>query len=257
MKTVDQLLHDLAVLRPVFGFNPPEIDQTSDEWHMLRLGVFTASKAECLIKKKHGSKGTEYGTDYLPASSKDSKRNTYLMELVSEVATGRSPNEVSAKPLQWGRDNEDLARATYEAATFSTVNTMPFIYKDTDLRAGISPDGLISDNRGGLELKCPWASKVFIEFLADETIKHEYRHQCQFSIWVTGADYWDFASFDPRMINTKKLHHVRIERCEKAMAVFDEAYIDFVTDMDKALDRIGATFGQQWNPDFSSIQIAA
>lgn len=254
MKTNAELLKDLADLEPVFGFDPSTIDQTSDKWHLLRLGVFTASKAECLIKKKHGSKGHEYGVDFLPATSKDSKRNTYMLELVSEIATARIPDDISAKPLQWGRDNEAAAREAYEAATLTTFSEIPFIYRDTFMRAGISPDGLNDDDTGGLELKCPWSSKVFVDFLANEEIKPEYRHQCQFSMWITGRQYWDFANFDPRMVNTKKLHYVRIERCPEAMALFDEAFAGFVIDMDKMLERIGAEFGQQWDPTLHDFQ---
>lgn len=254
MKTYQQHIDDLAALEHVFGFNPAMIDQTSEEWHLLRLGVFTASKAECLVKKKHGSKGCEYGVDFLAATGNDSKRNTYMLELVSAIATARLPEDISAKPLLWGRENEATARAAYEAATFTTFKEIPFIYRDKSMRAGISPDGLNDDEIGGLELKCPWSSKVFIEFMADEVIKPEYRHQCQFSMWVTGREYWDFANFDPRMVNTKKLHYVRIDRCSQAMEIFDEAFESFVVDMDLMLDRIGAEFGQQWNPALHDFQ---
>lgn len=254
MKTNDQLNADLAELESVFGFNPAEIDQTSPQWHLLRLGVITASKAECLISKKRGSKGHEYGTDFIAATDKDSKRNTYMLELVSEIATARLPDDINAKPLMWGRDNEADARDAYEAATFTTFSEIPFIYKDSNLRAGISPDGLNDDDTGGLELKCPWSSKVFIEFLAANVIKPEYRHQCQFSMWVTGRQYWDFANFDPRMVNTKKLHYVRIERCPEAMAIFDESYASFIYDMDLMLNQIGTQYGSQWNPELHDFQ---
>jgi len=76
-------------------------------------------------------------------------------------------------------------------------------------------------------------------------------------MWVTGRAYWDFANFDPRMMNTKKLHYVRIDRCENAMAIFDEAFSLFAADMDKMLERIGAEFGQQWNPALHNLQKAA
>ncbi len=254
MKTNDELYQDLAELEHVFGFNPATIDQTSEQWHLLRLGVFTASKAECLVSKKRGSKGSDYGVDFIAATSKDSKRNTYMLELVSEIATARLPEDISAKPLQWGRDNEAAAREAYEAATFTTFTEIPFIYKDQHMRAGISPDGLNDDNVGGLELKCPWSSKVFVDFLANAEIKPEYRHQCMFSMWVTGRQYWDFANFDPRMVNTKKLHYVRIDRCPEAMAVFDEAFASFVIDMDEMLGRIGAEYGQQWRPELHDFQ---
>ena len=255
IKTYQQHMDDLAALEHVFRFNPATIDQTSDQWHLLRLGVITASKAECLISKKRGSKGHSYGTDFVSATKNDSKRQTYMLELVSEIASARLPDDIRAKPMQWGRDHEAAAREAYEAATFTTFKELPFIYKDQNMRAGISPDGLNDDHVGGLELKCPWSSKVFIEFLVDDAIKPEYRHQCQFSMWVTGREYWDFANFDPRMQNIKKLHYTRIERCPVAMEVFDEAYQSFFSDMDKMLAKAGTEFGAQWSPDLHDFKV--
>lgn len=246
MKTYSEHMTDLEALSGVFGFDPSKVQQNSEEWHRMRLAVITASKAECLISKKRGSKGVEYGVDYIPATDKDSKRSTYLMELVAQVANPSIVEDINAKPLMWGRENEAAAREAYEAATFTTIKELPFIYKDQYMRAGISVDGLNDDNVGGLELKCPWSSKVMIEFMAADIIKHEYRHQCQFSMWVTGREYWDFANFDPRMVNAKKFHYTTIKRCDAAMQVFDEAYKSFINDMDEVLDRIGAEFGQQW-----------
>ena len=257
MKTLEQHVEDLKNLQHFFGFDPSQVEQKSIEWHMMRLGVITASPAECLIAKKRGSKGTEYGVDYLPAQPGDSKRTTYMLKLISQIATMKTPEEISARPLEWGNDHEEEAREAYEAATMQTFSELPFIYKDSKMRAGISPDGLNNDGIGGLELKCPWSSKVFIEFALDDVIKHEYRHQCQFSMWVTGREYWDKASFDPRMMNTKKLHFIRIERDEKAMAIFDESVQAFNEDMDKALASLGMSFGEQWLLDDVKGPIAA
>lgn len=247
MKTYQDYINQLKELEHFFGFDPSAIDQTSPEWHKIRLGVITASRAECLIKKKHGSKGFEYGVDYLPSSSKESKWGTYLLELCASVATAMIPDDINARPLLWGRENEEPAREAYEVATLTSIKELPFIFKDNKMRAGISVDGLNDDGVGGLELKCPYSPKVMIEFMANDVIKHEYRHQCQFSMWITGREYWDFANFDPRMVNAKKLHYTRINRCEKAMKIFDESYELFVSDMDAMLKKIGAEFGQQWS----------
>lgn len=247
MKTYSDYMADLKSLEEFFGFDPSAIDQTSKEWHMLRMGVITASKAECLVKKKRGSKGFEYGVDYVESTPTESKWNTYKLELCAAIATGAIPDDIYSKPLAWGRDNEPLARDAYEVATLSNIKELPFIYKDKYMRAGISVDGLNDDGIGGIELKCPYSSKVMIEFMADDVIKHEYRHQCQFSMWVTGREYWDFANFDPRMKNAKKLHYVRIERDEMAMNLFECASGNFIVDMDKTLEKIGVEFGQQWS----------
>ncbi|WPH64009.1 YqaJ viral recombinase family protein [Vibrio phage vB_VpP_1] len=248
IKTLQQHLDDLAKLDHVFGFNPAEVLQGSEEWKMMRLGVVTASMAECLVSKKPRSKGKEYGVDFLPAKAGDSKRDTFMKKLVAQVCTRQIPPEVTAKALAWGKDNEPFARDAYSAATFNVIDELPFIYKDSSMRFGISPDGLVGDD-GGLELKCPHDSSVFVAFMCDDEIKNEYLHQCQFSMWVTGREYWDFANFDPRMKGgAKKLHYLRQERDPKAMELFDISSELFIADMNKMLKKAGVSFGDQWKP---------
>jgi hypothetical protein len=218
---------ELAALEGVLGFNPSLVEQGSEQWHRMRSGVVTASKAECLLAKP--------GT---------AKRSAYMAELVAQVCTGLLPDEINAKSLRWGKDHEEDARDAYSAATFEIVGELPFIYKDNTMRFGLSPDGICS--KYGLELKCPWASRTFIEFVAADKIKPEYEKQCQFSMWGSDLDRWDFANYDPRMHNCKKLHYVTIERDEKIMLEFDEKGATFVEDMDEMLNNMGVKFGQQW-----------
>ena len=125
--------------------------------------------------------------------------------------------------------------------------TVPaFIYRDKEKRFGISPDGLITGTKIGLELKCPLTSKVFVEFATCDKIKKEYIEQCQYSMWVTGYEGWYFANYDPR-ITTKKLHYVLIERDQAFMDKYDEAEINFIRDMDSMLGKLDLKFGQQWS----------
>jgi len=236
---------ELINLSPVFPFEPNLIEQGTDEWHMMRLGVFTASNAKHLLSTKRGTKSTEYGTDYVIAPPSTLGRKTYMADLVANIAAPRIPDDIQAKPLAWGKDNEPLARDAYEALTFSNVGELPFIYKDSAMRVGASPDGITSTGTG-LELKCPWSSSVYIQFTTQDKIKHEERHQCQFNMWVSGLDMWHVAKFDPRMINCKKLHMIEIKRDENAMKLFDEAILLFNAEMDLMLGQLGMKFGQQW-----------
>ena len=218
---------ELAAYAPILGFDPSVVEQGSESWHRMRLGVVTASKADCLLAKS--------GT---------AKRDGYMAELVAEICTGLIPAEINAKALLWGKENEDEARAVYSASTFEVVESVPLIYKDDTMRFACSPDGLCSNH--GLELKCPWASRTHIEFICADKIKPEYQKQCQFSMWVSGLETWDFASFDPRMKKSKKLRTVTVERDKAMMAQFDEASAAFIKDMDAMLAKIGIAFGDQW-----------
>lgn len=213
------------------------VEQGSPEWLQLRLGVITASKMDCVV-----------------AGTTTAKRNTYMLELIAEVCTGLAA-EINAKQLSWGKNYEDAARTAYEFATGFTVRPCGFLYKDESKRVGCSPDAMIiGKNRGG-EFKCPYSTKNHIEFLTDAKVKSEYILQCQTGIWVTGFDFWDFGSFDPRM-KSKMFSHLPIERDPKTIALFEDAVPQFIFDMDKRLAQIGVTYGQQWQIDSGSSSVA-
>jgi len=250
------------------------IDQASADWFRLKLGVISASRAsEFSIESKlapmpdvnYSKEGkyhvfwhdyTEYrGTNktevqneirsILPPVYGD-MRQGYMCELVAQVATDTLPDMFTSKQCQWGNDHEDQARAYLELELGIDVTVPTFIYRDKNKRFGISPDGLVVGKEVGVELKCPFTSKVHIEFITCDKIKKEYIEQTQFSMWVTGYKQWYFASYDPRM-KTKKLHWVLLDRDDAYMAKFDKAEKPFIDDMNKMLAKVNVDFGEQWN----------
>lgn len=202
------------------------IQQGSEEWLRMKLGVISASNIHKAIAKR--------GTD---------TREGYISELVAQIATREMP-QIDGQALRWGTENEPAARSAYEMATGFDVEEVPFIY-GPDKRTGISPDGLTNKRTRGLEIKCPFTSKVHIDFLLMDKIKLEYQYQVQFSLYVTNLEVWDFCSFDKRMIKNQ-LKIVPIERDEKLMERFTNDIGEFIIDMDKALNKLELVFGDQW-----------
>jgi hypothetical protein len=205
-------------------------EQGSQEWLKLRLGVITASRAHDILPSKKGG-------------GFNKSRQTYMNELVAEVCTGRG-DEINAKALSWGKENEVAARAAYQFEASERIEDGGFVY-GLDRRVGCSPDGIVTGKNKGLELKCPFSSETHIAFLTEDKIKDEYITQCQWSMWVAGFDVWAFASFDPRM----KKHMIKIqviERDPKMMALFDEIVPGFIEDMNKLLERLEIEYGSQW-----------
>lgn len=208
------------------GINPLTVPQGSPEWFKLKLGVISASNIEYVLAKKGGG-----------------GRMTYLCNLIAQVGTGLMP-EVNAKQMEWGKSHEQAARSAYTLTTGNEVHEVAFLYKDVAMRSGASPDGLITELHG-LELKCPFSSVTHAEFLCNEKIKPEYIKQCQFGMWTTGAEKWDFASYDPRF-KTQMLKVVTLERDEDMMREFNEKVPEFIFEMDGMLNRAGIVFGSQW-----------
>lgn len=218
----------------ITGVNVYDVEQGSDDWLSSRLGVITASRAQDIIKQGR-AKG-----------SYSESRKTYMMELVAQVATGLLPEQSQFKQAAWGHDNEPLAREAYEAREFACVNTCGLIYRDESMRCGISPDGIMEDR--GLEIKNPFTTQVHLDTLLNGVIKPEYITQCQYSMWVTGLERWDFCSFDWRMRGAPENRLVVIPqyRDDELMAKFDEEMPKFIAEMDEILVKIGFAFGDQW-----------
>jgi predicted phage-related endonuclease len=202
------------------------IDQGSEAWQNLKLGVLSGSN----ISKALAKKGTE-------------TRNTYLMELVGQIAT-RQFDEINAKSLEYGKVNEVAARAAYEFETGHKVQQIGFIYGQ-DKRIGVSPDGIMSTIKKGLELKCPITAKVHADFLCNDKIKPEYMYQVQFSLYVSQYETWDFASFNPSF-KTNMLKIVTIEKDLKVFERFENELPEFINDLDAALAKLALNFGSQW-----------
>lgn len=253
------------------------IEQASKEWFALKAGVISASRAaefssepklapmlaDCYFHYMKEGKTHKYylkdgsvftGTNKTSIESEiratlppvySDMRQGYMAELVGQIVTGLLPEEMSFKQCEWGNEHEDEARAFFELKTGLDVTVPAFIYKDKNKRCGISPDGLIVGQKIGLELKCPFTTKVFVEFATCDKIKKEYMEQCQYSMWVTGYKGWYFANYDPR-VKTKNLHYVLIERSQYYMDKYDKAFAVFTNDMDLMLSKLGMTFGQQW-----------
>jgi putative phage-type endonuclease len=201
-------------------------EQGSEEWHKLKLGVISASNISRALAKK----GTE-------------TRNSYLMELVGQIAT-REFEEISARSLEWGKENEAAARACYEFESGHKVDQVGFIYGQ-DKRIGVSPDGIMPSIKKGLELKCPITPRVHADFLCNDKIKPEYVYQVQFQLYVSQFETWDFASFHPSF----KTNMIKIQTFEpdlKTFERFDNELPEFISDLDAALEKIGIIFGSQW-----------
>lgn len=218
----------------ITGVNVYDLEQGTDEWRRHRCGVITASRAHEIIKPGRGKGGYS------------ESRAAYTLELIAQVCTGLIPEQSPFKQAEWGHENEPLAREAYEAAELVSVNQCGLIYRDNSLRCAISPDGIMEDR--GLEIKNPYTTQVHLQTLMNGEIKPEYITQCQFSMWLTGLERWDFCSYDHRMRGkaSNRLCILPQSRDDETMRKFDIEIPKFIEDMDEALDRLGFKFGQQW-----------
>lgn len=236
MKTKQQFIDELKDITKNYNFDVENMTQQTDDWFNLKLGVISASHAEVFLKKGKGK--NEDGTPKVSQALDE-----YMMTLITQVLTGKKHN-IGSQSMDWGNDNEPLARAEFEMQKNIEVFEAPVIFKDKSMRCLISPD-LLSENGGG-EIKCPWNSINHTRTMLREFIKPEYIAQMQFSMWVTDEPHWDFISFDPRFPDEKLMKVIRVNRDEDIMTKFDMSVSMFIKKMDEILLELGVKFGDQW-----------
>ena len=106
-----------------------EAEQRSPEWHAARLGLFTSSEIYKLMsepKKK---------TEVLSEGAK-----TYIMQKVAESLTGIVEEVPVNKAMQWGVDNEPLAKQWLSKMHNFEIIETKFIYIE-GMNYGGSSDG--------------------------------------------------------------------------------------------------------------------
>lgn len=195
--------------------------QQSPEWFAARLGKATASRfKDVLATIKTGEAAT---------------RRNYRMQLVVERLTGQKEEGYTNAAMQWGNDNEPLARIAYEVKTGLLVTQADFVDHPT-LMAGASPDGLIGED-GGLEIKCPHQSAVHIETI-QSGMPSEHMPQVQGAMWITGRKWWDFVSYDPRMPEHLQLYVQRIERDDKYIADLEAKVTAFLCEVESTIKQL-------------------
>lgn len=185
------------------------MEQNTQEWRDARAGHITASRM----------------CDVLAFGKRDGKplkaRADYIGDIVAELLTSEPREQVRAKPLDWGHDVEDAARAAYEAETGEIVQRVGFMEHPLLPYIGCSPDGLICAD-GQQQIKCPNNPAIHIATLRDG-MPDEHIPQVQGEMLVTGRAWSDFVSFDPRMPRHLRLYRQRIPRDDKYIATLAEA----------------------------------
>lgn len=176
-----------------------DVLQRSPEWRALRLGKLTGSSAADMMARIK--------------SGEAAARRDLRMRLVCERLTGQSQeDDYQSKAMERGVALESAALAAYEAATGQIVQAVGFVEHDT-LPAGCSPDGRVEDFRGLVEIKCP-KSATHLRYLHTGRVPTDYLWQILHNLWITGAEWCDFVSYDDRFPPSLQLLIVRVARAD-------------------------------------------
>jgi putative phage-type endonuclease len=191
------------------------IEQGSPEWLAIRLGKVTASRiTDVLAKGKSGEAAT---------------REDYRTELLVQRLTNEPGESFTNAAMEWGTQTEPMARIAYEAQANVFVEQVAFVDHPTIEWFGCSPDGLVGET-GLLEIKCP-ASKNHLKYLLAGKPPAKYVPQMQCQMAVTGREWCDFVSYDPRLPEDLQLFVVRLERDVSYIMAMEEEVDKFLKEV--------------------------
>lgn len=200
-----------------------EAEQRTPQWHADRIGRVTGSKAGCVSAKDRSGK------------SEGVTRANYRMDLVLERITGLPAIQSfeETKDMAWGNEQEAFSRMAYDIQMGLDVRQSGFVYLP-DVMAGTSVDGFVVDNGrlGFWESKSP-KSKNHYAYLRANVMPSEYMPQVIHGFWITGCEFCDFQSFDPRMPEKLRVFIKRVEREEvlEQIAAHETAVLQFLAEV--------------------------
>ena len=145
--------------------------------------------------------------------------------------------------MQWGTEQEPLARTIYEFMTDAAVTKIGVVMHPSIDMACASADGLVGSH-GLVEIKCP-NTATHIETLLGSGIDGRYIKQKQWQMTCTGANWCDFVSFDPRMPADMQIHIQRIERDAVMIADLEQAAQSFLAEVDATVAKLVGKFRTQ------------
>lgn len=198
------------------------VEQQTPEWLQMRCGIVTASRmsdvmSRLKVKSKNGDKGAPSG-----------KRLQYRKELAYETLTGRAWDRFVSPYMDYGMENEPLARAAYEIKFDLDVVPGGFFLHDRIARLGASPDGLVGDD-GLVEYKVP--PSRHLDIISNREIPEEYLWQMQTELACTGRLWCDFVSHEPSLPMSVNTWVKRVPRDDQLIAAIEAETLTFLEEV--------------------------
>lgn len=182
------------------------VAQGGTEWHKLRLGIPTASCFHRIVT---------------PAGKLSTQARNYMFTLIAEELLGYPlDNLQNIAVIARGKELEPRAVEMYEFERDVETSPVGFITTD-DGRIGCTPDRLITDQPGALEIKCP-SPHTHIGYMIDG-FGNDYIPQAQGQMYVGEFEWVDRYSHHPELppvLHRTYRDDAFIERLDRALAKF-------------------------------------
>ena len=134
--------------------------------------------------------------------------------------------------MQWGIDQEGFARDAFTRKTGMEVDLVGFV-KHPVLMCGASPDGVLDGGDGLVEFKCP-TTNTHLQTIMDG-MDPMHMPQLQGQMWMTGAKYVWFASYDPRLPPNMELYLQKVDRDQQFVVMLQEEVCKFLDEINDTI----------------------
>jgi hypothetical protein len=151
---------------------------------------------------------------------------------------------------------EPQAVMAYEIHRCVSVGRVGFL-RHQEHMAGASPDGILGtpDAIDGLvEVKAPRSAR-HLSYVWEGVIPSEHRAQLVHQLWISGASYVDFVSFDPLMPERLQLMVCRLGRDEDEIASYEKRALAFLEEVAAAYQSLMTMAGprEQWQRAMEAV----
>lgn len=195
-----------------------DIEQGSQEWLSLRLGIVTCSELDCLLVNGKGQAGFGAGAF------------SYMDQLIGERITGEAADPFQGnRHTERGHELEGKARELYVARTGAELEQVAIILNHG---IGYSPDALVgSEGLDEIKTKLP---KFQVSVILAGEVPKEHISQCQGGLWVSEREWIDFISYWPGM----PLFIKRMYRDEAVIRTIAERVRVFYELLEERMERV-------------------
>lgn len=190
----------------------------------IRIGRLTSSRADAMLAAGRGN-------------AESVQRRNLRVQLALERLGGRSlERDYQSNEMRIGTEREAAGLALYEAVSGELISRVGFVAHDTVL-AGCSPDGVVGDFVGLCECKAPIPA-THLDTLRTEKVPTDYLRQIWHQLWITGAAWCDWISFNPDFPESMQLKVIRVPRDPLAIQTYEEKALAFLQEVDREVQTI-------------------
>jgi hypothetical protein len=202
-----------------------DCEQRSEAWYAARLGRLTGSVASDMMARIK--------------SGEAAGRRNLRTKLSLERITGRSmESDFMSVDMQNGIDREAQGLAIYEAMTGTIIERVGFL-SCGEIMAGCSLDAFVESRVGIVEAKSPKPA-THLAYLRTKTIPQDYYWQCLHNVWVSGARWADFISWQPDFPEELQYLCVRLEPTMQELVAYENEAMKFLAEVTVETNEINA-----------------